>query len=29
VIVHPGVSNDEAKTLFPDFVTNELPSKKV
>ena len=26
VIVHPGVSNDEAKTLFPEHVTNELPS---
>lgn len=21
VIIHPGVSNDEAKTLFPDFKT--------
>lgn len=24
VIVHPGVSNDEAKTLFPEFTTHKV-----
>jgi hypothetical protein len=29
VIVHPGVSNEEAKTLFPDFTVHKLPSEGV
>jgi hypothetical protein len=28
VIVHPGVSNDEAKKIFPDFTIHDLPTGK-
>jgi hypothetical protein len=29
VIVHPGVSNDEASKIFPQFTIHDLPTKKV
>jgi hypothetical protein len=29
VIVHPSVSNEEAKTLFPNFTVHKLPSEAV